>query len=59
MESQNKFPTNLEDIEKLAYELIKEKGHPERTDGWTHVKGGVETGSTWRRAKDIYESGRA
>lgn len=56
MENQNKFPTNLEDIEKLAYELIKEKGHPERADGWTHVKGGVETGSTWRRAKDIYES---
>jgi hypothetical protein len=38
METQSKFPTNLEDIEKLAYRLIAEKGHPERADGWTHEK---------------------
>ncbi|MDR3201050.1 MAG: alpha-hydroxy-acid oxidizing protein [Spirochaetales bacterium] len=55
-ETEGKFPTNLEDIEALAYKAIADKGHPERSGGWTHRKGGVETGSTWRRAKDIYES---
>jgi isopentenyl diphosphate isomerase/L-lactate dehydrogenase-like FMN-dependent dehydrogenase len=52
----DKFPVNLDDIELLAYQKIVEKGHPERADGWTQRKGGVETGSTWHRARDIYES---
>jgi isopentenyl diphosphate isomerase/L-lactate dehydrogenase-like FMN-dependent dehydrogenase len=57
MKNENsKFPVNLEDIEALAYQKIIDKGHPERADGWTHRKGGVETGSTWRRARDIYGS---
>jgi isopentenyl diphosphate isomerase/L-lactate dehydrogenase-like FMN-dependent dehydrogenase len=55
-ETELKFPVNLEDIEKLAYQAMIDKGHPERAGGWTHRKGGVETGSTWRRARDIYES---
>ena len=57
MEVKNeKFPANLDDIEALAYQKMVDLEHPERADGWTHRKGGVETGSTWRRAKDIYES---
>jgi isopentenyl diphosphate isomerase/L-lactate dehydrogenase-like FMN-dependent dehydrogenase len=55
-ENTESFPANLEDIEKLVWQTIKDKGHPERADGWTHRKGGVETGSVWRRAKDIYET---
>jgi len=51
-----KFPVNLEEIEELAYQRMIDLGHPERKDGWTHRKGGVETGSTWRRAKEIYGS---
>ncbi|GHV95653.1 lactate dehydrogenase [Spirochaetia bacterium] len=50
------FPVNLEDIEALVYQRIIDLGHPERKDGWTHRQGGVETGSTWRRAQEIYRS---
>jgi isopentenyl diphosphate isomerase/L-lactate dehydrogenase-like FMN-dependent dehydrogenase len=55
-EGTQKIPVNFEDIEALVHKTIIDKGHPERADGWTHRKGGVETGSTWRRAKSIYES---
>ncbi|MDR1931845.1 MAG: alpha-hydroxy-acid oxidizing protein, partial [Spirochaetales bacterium] len=56
IQTEEKFPVNLEDIEALAYKTLAQRGHPERCDGWTHRKGGAETGSTWRRAKNIYES---
>ena len=54
--TNEKFPVNLEDIEAMACQKLIDLGHPERKDGWTHRKGGVETGATWRRAKEIYGS---
>lgn len=50
------IPTEWADIENKVHQTIIDLGHPERADGWTHRNGGVETGATWRRAKDIYRS---
>jgi hypothetical protein len=55
-ETNEKFPVNFPDIEALAWQTLVDKGHPERSDGWTHRKGGVETGATLHRAKEIYET---
>jgi len=52
----SKFPVNFNAILELCRARLTELGHPERIDNWTYISGGAETGSTWRRNSEAYQS---
>lgn len=52
----NKYPVELNEIKRICSEKLTQLGHPERIDNWTLVDGGAESGSTWRRNFESYQS---
>lgn len=56
MAEATKFPREYEALKALVREKLVEKENPGRIDNWTHIKGGAETGSSWRRSIAAYES---
>ena len=54
MEKNDSFATELTEIRSMAQKLLNENT-PARVDNWTHVAGGAETGTTWRRNLQAFE----
>lgn len=48
------LPGELAEIRAMAQKLLKENS-PARWENWTHISGGAETGSTWRRNFQAFE----
>lgn len=48
------FPRDFGQIRSMVRESLQ-KNHAERADHWTHVAGGSESGSTWRRSIEAFE----
>jgi len=54
MKDNEDFPRSLEEIRNIVRESLPEK-YARMANNWTHVSGGCETGSTWRRAIEAFE----
>lgn len=54
MNKDDRFPAELTEIREIAYKKLQENT-PGRVDNWTHVAGGSETGSTWKRNLQAFE----
>lgn len=54
MKKDDRFPAELAEIREIAYKKLQENT-PARVDNWTHVAGGSETGSTWKRNLQAFE----
>jgi isopentenyl diphosphate isomerase/L-lactate dehydrogenase-like FMN-dependent dehydrogenase len=54
MEKNEGLPAELVEIRAMAQKLLKENT-PGRWENWTHVSGGAETGTTWRRNLQAFE----
>ncbi len=54
MQKKEGFPRNFEQIRSMVRESLQ-KHHAERADHWTHVAGGSESGSTWKRSMEAFE----
>ena len=55
MEKKDRFPTELSEIRTIAQKSLKESS-PARVNNWTHVAGGSETGTTWKRNLKAFEA---
>ena len=51
----DKFPAELSEIRSMAQKTLGENS-PERVNNWTHVSGGAETGTTWKRNLQAFEA---
>ncbi|MHB8277769.1 MAG: alpha-hydroxy acid oxidase [Candidatus Humimicrobiaceae bacterium] len=56
MKQNSKYPVDLTKLTELVKEKLTEKGNSGRIPNWTHISGGAETGSTWRRNLESYKS---
>lgn len=56
MKKNSKYPTDFTKLTELVKEKLTEKGNSGRIPNWTHISGGAETGSTWRRNLESYKS---
>lgn len=56
MDKKSSFPTEMSEIRILVQDKLREGGNAGRIDNWTHISGGAETGSTWKRNMKAYES---
>jgi isopentenyl diphosphate isomerase/L-lactate dehydrogenase-like FMN-dependent dehydrogenase len=54
MKDKEDFPRSLEEIRNIVRESLPEK-YDRMANTWTHVSGGCETGSTWRRSLEAFE----
>ena len=54
MKDNEDFPRSLEEIRNIVRESLPEK-YARMANTWTHVSGGCETGSTWRRSIEAFE----
>ena len=54
MTKNDRFPRELSEIRLSVQALLREKD-PGSADNWTHVSGGSETGTAWRRNMQAYE----
>ena len=54
MNDKEKFPRSYEQIKSMVRESLTGP-HARMADNWTHVSGGSETGSTWRRSLEAFE----
>ncbi len=50
------YPYSFAEIQKQVCRRLQELGHPERIPNWGMMDGGAESGSTWRRNYESYES---
>ncbi len=51
-----RLPTDYADIRKCVAKRLEEKKCAHRIPNWTHDYGGAETGTTWQRNMDVYQS---
>ena len=56
IKQNSKYPLDFTELKELVRNKLKEKGKEERIPNWTHISGGAETGSTWKRNIDSYGS---
>jgi len=54
MKDNEDFPRSLEEIRNIVRESLPEK-YARMANTWTHVSGGCETGSTWRRSIEAFD----
>ncbi len=54
MNENEDFPRSLEEIRTIVRESLPEK-YDRMANTWTHISGGCETGSTWRRSIEAFE----
>jgi isopentenyl diphosphate isomerase/L-lactate dehydrogenase-like FMN-dependent dehydrogenase len=54
MNDNEDFPRSLEEIRTIVRESLPEK-YDRMANTWTHISGGCETGSTWRRSIEAFE----
>ncbi len=50
------YPRDYAELQKLVDQRLRELGHAERIPNWGMVSGGAESGSTWRRNYESYQS---
>lgn len=53
-EKKDEFPLSLAEIRSIVHKSLPEK-YARMANNWTHVAGGCETGTTWRRSLEAYE----
>lgn len=53
---QEKYPYSYEELQQFVVQRLREIGHPERVPNWGMLSGGAESGGTWRRNYDSYQS---
>ncbi len=56
MSQETKFPYEHEQLKELARKRLTELNNPGRIPNWTHISGGAESGSTWKRNMAAYEA---
>jgi len=54
MDENEGFPLELAEIRSMTEKALKEN-IPARVDNWTHISGGAETGTTWKRNMEAFE----
>ena len=54
MNDKKKFPRSYQEIKTIVRESLTGQ-YARMADNWTHVSGGSETGSTWRRSLEAFE----
>jgi 4-hydroxymandelate oxidase len=54
MNDKKEFPRSYEEIKTIVRESLTGQ-YARMADNWTHVAGGCETGSTWRRSLEAFQ----
>lgn len=53
---EKNYPHSYTALQTLVARRLEELGHPERIPNWTMQDGGAESGATWRRNYESYQS---
>lgn len=53
---KERYPYSYEELQEIVVRRLREMGHPERAPNWGMTGGGAESGGTWRRNYDSYQS---